>query len=169
MFFAESSLLFIVLLSSSYYVFFGSILTSQIEKSCTTYVWFLLVVSFCFEYYSKRVDNIKIQSSLGYLWNERKNIGNGIVIGTCLLPLSLLLHCVIIDPTTNNYLLPYFDASISTSLVILLFWILGIFPVFRIVPLLGRFILSLGIVSYSFAIWTKGTFQYKKFTKYYPN
>lgn len=159
MFFAESSLLLTILLFCSFTVFLENGEESQIKQSATCYVLFLFSVLFSFEYYSKYLVNpCKIKASLDYLWNERENTGNGIVIGTCLLPLSLLIHCVIIDPATNQTLLPYFDASISTSLVILVFWILGMFPILRIIPLLGRFIFSLAIVSYAFAIWTKGRF-----------
>lgn len=130
----------------------------EYQNSCTAYVWVLFVLLSLFEVLSSKRHPRKFKESLGIFWNERKGTENGIAIGSCLIPLSLLVHTVIVPPSSEDplSLLPYFDASISTPLVILTFYVLGFIPGMKWLGTVGKYILALSVVSYGFALWTNG-------------
>ena len=158
MFWAESLLILSALVWSTYVIF--QVHDSTIAFSCMGYVWFLFSSFFLFEYLSSRRSPLKLKQSLGVFWNERTNAGNGIVIGSCLVPLTLLVHTVIVSPSEDpRGLLPYFDASISTPLVILVFYSIGSLSHAKWLGSIAKYILSLSFVSYAFALWTKGNNQ----------
>lgn len=131
--------------------------TTYIKHACTGYVWLLFVSFLVFEIAIQRSSRHQVKCMLGILWNERQDAGNGIVIGSCLLPLSLLVHLVLFNPVHDpTTLLSYFDAIICSTLVILVFWITGFFSLLRIIPGPIRYLFSLLFISFSFAQWTGG-------------
>ena len=129
--------------------------TTLIKQECASYVWVLFLSFLAFELMIQRFSQREAKSRLGMLWNERQDAGNGIVIGSCLLPLSLLVHLVLFDPVHDpTTLLSYFDSIICSTLVILLFWISGCFAILRNIPGPIRYLLSLLLLSFSFSQWT---------------